>query len=66
MRPIDLVLILLGILIIILAGFGPLFGGHDRQERIRQECAMFYGPNGPAAVAHCVTEMTEQAGNPAR
>jgi hypothetical protein len=59
-RPPDILLILLSIVIILLAGLSPLFGMHDRAATIAQECKMFYGPSGPDAVAQCMTEMGRQ------
>jgi len=61
MRPVDIVLILLSILIIVLAGFAPLFPSDGSQDRIHRECEMFYGPNGPDAVIHCMAEMTRHS-----
>ena len=66
MRPPDIVLILLSIVIIVLAGFGPLFGSRDRPDMIPQECEMFYGPSGPDAVTHCMTEMAQRSARIAR
>ena len=61
MRAPEIVLILLSIVIIGLAGFGPLFAPRDRADTIAQECEMFYGPSGREAVAHCMTEMAQRA-----
>jgi hypothetical protein len=61
-RPPEIVLILLSIVVLVFAGFGPLFGSHDRHDAISQECEMFYGPSGRDAVARCLTEMTLRSG----
>ncbi|MBV8889474.1 MAG: hypothetical protein JO305_07375 [Alphaproteobacteria bacterium] len=57
MRPIDILLILLSGLIVLLVGFGPLFGSADPAANIKRECEMFYGPSGPLAEDDCVKEM---------
>jgi len=59
-RSTDLVLIVLSIMIIGLAGFAPLFGARDRNDVIRHECEVFYGPSGPDATAHCLAEMSDR------
>jgi hypothetical protein len=61
----EILLILLSIVILVLAGFGPLFGSQDRRrDVIPQECEMFYGPSGRAAVSHCMNQMLQlSAGN---
>jgi hypothetical protein len=56
MRSTESIMVLLGLLIIILAGFVPLFDSRDRPQMIRQECEMFYGQAGRAAVEHCMAE----------
>ncbi len=61
MRRTEIILIVLSIIVIGWAGFAPLFGAHDRNDAIRQECNLFYGPSGPVATAHCVAEMTERS-----
>jgi hypothetical protein len=60
-RTPDLVVILLSIVVILLAGFGPLFAARDRPDMIPQECEMFYGPSGPDAVANCMREMAQRS-----
>ena len=62
MRPTEIVLIALSVLIVLLIGFGPLLGPDHSARTIRQECEMFYGPSGVAAVDHCVSEMTAPHG----
>jgi hypothetical protein len=62
----EIMLILLSLAIIVLAGFGPLFGSQDRHDTIRQECQMFYGAGGPGAVAHCMAEMAQRSAALAR
>lgn len=61
-RPTEIILILLSIVIMLLAGFGPLFDSPDRSEAVAQECRMFYGSSGPSAVARCMAEMAPRAG----
>jgi hypothetical protein len=65
-RLTEIVLILLGLTILILVGFGPLFAARDRYATIRQECELFYGGGGPDAVAHCMTEMARHSTAAAR
>jgi hypothetical protein len=57
----EIMLILLSLAIIVLAGFGPLFGSGDPHGRIREECQMFYGFGGQGEIAHCVAEMTQRS-----
>ena len=66
MRSTDFVLIVLSVVIIGLAGFAPLFGGRDRNDAIRHECEVFYGPSGPDATARCLAEMSDRWRQPGR
>ena len=66
MRPPEILLILLSVVIIVLAGFGPLFGSRNRPDMVPQECELFYGPSGPDAVTHCITEMAQHSAGLAR
>jgi hypothetical protein len=62
----EIALILLSVAVILLAGFGPLFGSQNRADAVIQECQMFYGPSGPSEVAHCLTEMQHRSVSSAR
>jgi hypothetical protein len=46
MRPIEILLVTLSVLVIMLAGFAPLFPSEPPERRIKHECRLFYGPSG--------------------
>ena len=57
MRPIEILLVTLGVLVIVLVGFAPLFPWEPPERRIKHECRLFYGPSGYAAVEACLNRM---------
>ena len=64
MRAVDIVLITLSVLIITLIGLVPLFPTEPLAKRIEQECRLFYGPSGDAAVEACNERMSRYAERP--
>jgi len=61
MRPIEILLVTLGVLVIVLVGFAPLFPSEPPERRIKHECRLFYGPSGDAAVEACLNHPDAQA-----
>ncbi len=78
MRPIEILFVTLGVLVIVLVGFAPLFPivlvgfaplfpSEPPERRIKHECRLFYGPSGDAAVEACLNRMghyTRQTNHP--
>jgi hypothetical protein len=64
MRTVDVLLITLSVLIITLIGLAPLFPPEPPAKRIEQECRLFYGPSGDAAVEACNSHMSLYAERP--
>jgi hypothetical protein len=62
----EIALILLSLTVILLAGFGPLFGSHSRADAVIQECEMFYAPSGRSEVAQCLAEMRHHSASSPR
>jgi hypothetical protein len=60
-RVAEIALILLSLTVVLITGFGPLFGSHGRADTVVQECQMFYGPSGPGEVAQCLAEMQHRS-----
>jgi hypothetical protein len=57
MRPIEILFVTLGVLVIVLVGFVPLFPSKAPERRIEHECRLFYSPSGDAAVGACLNRM---------